>query len=373
MKRERLEYFVLILIAAFGAGALFWILLRHILPVLLPFLIAWALAFAVRGPSKRISDRLKIGERIVRPILAMLLSSALFFGIALLTKRLINLAWETLSEIGNGNNPIYDFIYALEEGRLSLFGKHVPTELAKKMSDALGELLSSALSKLADAITGFAGAIPGAMLFVVVTVIAILYFAVDLDKINARVRRLLPEGLRNKLSALRRRALSLGLSCFKSYAIIFGVTLALMVIGFLIMGVDAPFTVALIVAFLDLLPVIGVGTVLVPWSVLGFAGGDHFIGIGMLVLFLVHTVIRELLEPKILGKNLGIHPILSLLLIYAGYAFFGFFGLIIAPIAAGIIGAVLKRDSRKSENKLSSGKSSPEKDEADGSDARKNE
>lgn len=349
MKKEKLEWFVLILIAIALGGGLLLVAVRFILPVILPFLIAWAVAFAVRSPSKKVAKRLKISERAVRPVIAILSASTLLFAIALILKRLINLLWNTLTEIGEGNNPIYDFIYALDEGRLSLFGKHVPTELAAKMSDAFGELISSALSRLADGITSFASGVPKAMFFIVVTLIAIIYFAIDLDKINTRVRRLVPKSFAERLSSIRKRAFGLGVSCLKSYSIIFLITLAVMLVGLLIMGVKSAFVVSFVVAFLDLLPVIGVGTVLVPWSIFGFATGNHFIGIGMLVLFLVHTVIRELLEPKILGKNLGIHPILSLVLIYAGYAFFGFFGLVIAPIVAGLVGVVTKRGSAPAE------------------------
>lgn len=348
MKKEKLEWFVLILIAIAAGGGLLLVVIRYVLPVLLPFLIAWAVAFAVRAPSKRISAKLHISERVVRPVFALLSAAVVLFAAALILKRLISLLWVTLTEIGEGNNPIYDFISALEEGRLSLFGKHVPSELAAKMSDALGELLSSALSRLADGVTAFASGVPKAMFFIVVTLIAIIYFAIDLDKINTRVRCLVPKTAAERFSSIRKRAFALGVSCLKSYSIIFLITLGVMLCGFLILGVEAAFTISLVVAFLDLLPVIGVGTVLVPWSIFAFATGDHFIGIGMLVIFLVHTVIRELLEPKILGKNLGIHPILSLLLIYAGYAFFGFFGLVIAPIAAGLIGIISKRKSNSS-------------------------
>ena len=347
MKKERLEYFVLILIGICLGGVLLLVGVRYILPVLLPFLIAWAVAFAVRRPSKRISERLKISERVVRPVFAMLSAAALLFLLVLMVKRLVSLVWTTLGEIGEGDNLIYDFLYALEEGRFSLFGKHIPKELADKMNDALGELISSALSRLADAITSFAGAVPKGMLFVVVTFIAIIYFAIDLEKINTRVRRILPKSVSKRLSAIKERVFHLGVRCLRSYAIIFAITFSLMLIGFLILGVNGAFTISLVVAFLDLLPVIGVGTVLVPWSIFGFATGNHFIGVGMLVLFLVNTVIREILEPRILGKNLGIHPILSLLLIYAGYAFFGFFGLLLAPVAAGIIGILTKREEIK--------------------------
>ncbi len=344
MKRERLEYAVLILIVLVGGGVLLFVLMRHILPAVLPFIIAWCVAFAVRAPSRRLSERLRIPERVIRPLFAILITLLLFSAVGLILWQLVTLVWNTLTEIGEGNNPVYDLLYSLSEGRHTIFGELIPEELAAKMSDALGELLTSALTRIAGAVTWLVGAIPGALLFVLVTVIALIYFAIDLEKINARVRCLLPKSVADGLSRARRKFFSLGGRYLGSYLVIFGITFVIMLLGLLVLRIRAAFLVALIIAFLDLLPVIGVGTVLIPWSIIGFATGDHFIGIGMLVLFVVNTIVRELLEPRILGKNLGIHPILSLVLIYAGYAIFGFTGLLVTPILAGIIGLVTERD-----------------------------
>ena len=343
MKRERLEYTALILIALIGGGVVLMVLMRHILPVALPFLIAWCTALAVRGPSKRLSEKLKLPERIIRPVLAILIALLLFLLVGLFLWQLITLIWNTLADIAEGGNPIYELLHSLTEGRFTIFGKVIPEELAETITGALGSFLSSALSFAAAGVTKLASAIPSALLFVLVTVIAIIYFAIDLEKINARVRRLLPKAICEKLSFLRGRFMSLGKKTVGAYLIIFGITFVIMLVGLIFMRVEAPMLVALIIAFLDLLPVIGVGTVLVPWSIIGFATGDSFIGIGMIILFIVNTVVRELVEPKILGKNLGIHPILSLVLIYAGYALFGFAGLLITPIIAGVIGIVTER------------------------------
>jgi sporulation integral membrane protein YtvI len=343
MKRERLEFAVLILIALIGGGVVLLVLLRHIFPAALPFIIAWCTALAVRGPSRRLSERLKLPERVIRPVLAILIALLLFLFLGLFLWQLITLIWSTLSDIAEGGNPIYDLIHSLSEGDFTIFGKVVPEELAEAITGALGSFLSSALSFVAAGVTRLASALPSALLFVLVTVIAIIYFAIDLEKINARVRRLLPKSACEKLSFVRGRLMSIGKKTVGAYLAIFGITFVRMLLGLLFMRVDAPMLVALIIAFLDLLPVIGVGTVLVPWSIIGFATGDSFIGFGMIILFVVNTVVRELVEPKILGKNLGIHPILSLVLIYAGYALFGFAGLLVTPIIAGVIGVVTER------------------------------
>ena len=126
------------------------------------------------------------------------------------------------------------------------------------------------------------------------------------------------------------------------------ITFAVMLVGLVILRQPYALLLALIIAVLDLLPVIGVGTVLVPWSVYELVLGDTGVGIGLLILFAVHTFIRQFAEPKIVGKNLGVHPIVTLSLLYVGYSLFGFVGLLLVPIATVLIEVTVgKKDSAK--------------------------
>ena len=114
--------------------------------------------------------------------------------------------------------------------------------------------------------------------------------------------------------------------------------------SFLILQIRDAIIVAMIVAALDLLPVIGVGVVLLPWSIFAFAVGDSGTGIGLIVIFLVYTVVREILEPRILGKSLNVHPIITLISLYVGYAVFGVAGLVLFPLLAMAICPLFNKD-----------------------------
>jgi predicted PurR-regulated permease PerM len=115
-----------------------------------------------------------------------------------------------------------------------------------------------------------------------------------------------------------------------------------MLTGFLILRIEHALLLSIIVAFLDILPIIGVGTVIIPWAIVEFAIGDGSLAVGLLVLFVVNAIIRQLAEPKIIGKNLDLHPIATLILLYVGYSLFGFVGLIVLPVIVLSIGVVLK-------------------------------
>ena len=118
-----------------------------------------------------------------------------------------------------------------------------------------------------------------------------------------------------------------------------------MLCGFLVLRVSQAPIIALIVAALDILPIIGVGTVLVPWSVFEIARGNVAVGVGLIILFLVNEVIRQFSEPKIVGKSLNIHPLLTLLLLYLGYSLFGISGLILIPVIIAVLGLVKKDEA----------------------------
>ena len=104
-------------------------------------------------------------------------------------------------------------------------------------------------------------------------------------------------------------------------------------VGLSIIGVDYAFLMALIIAFLDILPVFGVGTVLIPWSIIAFLTHDFGKGVGLIILWAIVTIIRQVAEPKIVGGSIGLHPIVTLIGMYVGFRLFGILGTFLAPAA----------------------------------------
>ena len=120
-------------------------------------------------------------------------------------------------------------------------------------------------------------------------------------------------------------------------------TAAELLIGFLLLSVDYAVLLALITAVLDALPVLGVGIVLIPYAILSFAMGNTVTGIGLLILYGVITVVRQIAEPRLVGKSLGLHPILMLIAFYAGWRLFGVAGVLIGPLLAMVIKSLAAR------------------------------
>lgn len=331
MKKDKIELFAISFVGILSGGILLIIFINKILPVILPFLIAWTVAFAVRGPAERLSAKIKVPERLLRLFIALFITLIAFALVSVGVWQLSATLWRFLSEVDE-NSAIYRFFEAVSSPSLPLLGDIIPKELSDRLADAADSLISGMLSKLAEAVTSWVALVPGALFFLLVTVISLVYFTVDLERINGTVKKLLPSRITSFLRDFRSKAFSAIGKYLFSYFIILCITFAVMLSGFLLLGVKYSPLVALIVALLDVLPVIGVGTVLVPWSIFAFVTGNAGRGIGLIVLFVVNTVIRQLSEPKIVGKSLDLHPIVTLLALYVGYSFFGIIGLILAPV-----------------------------------------
>jgi predicted PurR-regulated permease PerM len=316
-----------------GGGALIYLFFRYLFLLVLPFLIAWGIAFMTRGIADRINKKTGFPRRALRVILALLTSLSLIGAVSLVTWLLAAELWRLLSGFGDGAG-IRGLIERITDG--GMFGS-IFDAFGDRIADVFYEFAVSIASSLGQIVSGWLGAVPKIFLFILVTVIASAYFASDLDRINAFITRLLPKRVISWLSFFRRGFFCAGVGYVRSYLTLMALTFGIMLVGLMILGEEYSLLLAFIIAFADLLPVIGVGTVLIPWSIYEIAVGNNSRGVGLLVLFGVYEIVRQLLEPKIVGKSLGVHPLLSLVLIYLAYSLFGFGGILIVPIAIVLI------------------------------------
>ena len=342
--KEKIGHFALIPVGILSVLVLLFIAVEYLLPVILPFIIAWLVAAITVKPAKKLSAQMKVPEKVLRLMLSLFLTLAVAGVLGILAWQIIDAIWRFLSDLGEGNR-LYDILTALFSADVPLIGDKIPDELAAGVKDAISNALSEAFSALASGATALAGALPQAFLVLLVTLISLVYFALDYDRISRFVKSLLPEKAVKGISDFKNGVFQVIRKYLLSYMLILLITFAVMLTGFMILRIEHALLLALLVAVLDILPIIGVGTVLIPWSVFELIAGNRALGIGLLVLFVLNAIIRQLAEPKIVGKNLDLHPIVTLILIYVGYSLFGIVGLIILPVIAISLGALLKGDN----------------------------
>lgn len=346
MERIHWERLASILISLTLGGFLFFLAWRHLFPVLLPFLIALLLARALRRPARAVARLVRLPEGVVAVVLLLLSVSLGGF-----------LSWLLLFYLGKEALSLVERL--LSDGTLSALLKAAEAWLAgllaplgasgaspPSLSSLLFELLGAVASRLPAYLSDVLSALPQILFFGVLVLVSGVYFCLDRGRSERFLLSLCPDVLRVRLSGIYARCGCLLRRYLRAYLSLFALTLALLLFGFLLLGIENALLLALLISLADLLPVIGVGTVLLPWGGFLLLTGESARGLSLLVLYLVVSVTRQLAEPRILGRSLGLHPILTLLLSFAGLRLLGLWGLLLAPLAAILLQAIAEREEK---------------------------
>ncbi len=335
-------------LGALGLAAVLFF--KYLFGLLVPFLIAWVIAYSVYPTACELSSRIKISRKLCSFILLLLLLTIILLSVFLIGNRVLYELQNLTDYLSNNSEEIaryfeaiFDLVGSVGE-KLPIISDLQNTELIESIAENINGLIermwSSVMESLGTAIPALAGnivmALPGVFLVSLVTVVACFYFALDIELLHKKLGELLPTRAVKILHNIKDRAGRGFKKYLRAYLILFAITFAELLVGFLILGVDYSVILALIIAFVDFLPLFGTAAVLLPWGIILLFMKEYFLGVGILILCLITTVVRQVLEPKVLGKSLGVHPLLTLVMIYAGFEIFGFLGMILLPIAAVI-------------------------------------
>ncbi len=347
-----------------GIALLLWAFFKFALSALMPFLLAAAIAAIVSPTAKKISERTKLPRKLTSAILLAAVFSAvsalLYMGISRLISELGGLL-QRLSEnpeiIGNtvqsildrltGNGSHFSFLQQIFDSEaLSVLG----IDMNKAMQDVLASMISSMTSALPAAAVSVVKEIPSALLFLIVLLIAAFYFSADGGNIWHGLASVLPDKWQKALPSLGEKFKKTIIGYIKAYFLIMLLTFCEMLIGLSILGAEYAFIMAIVISVVDILPVLGAGTVLIPWALLSFLTSNTPLGVGLLILYAVTLIIRQFAEPKIVGSTLGIHPLATLASVYIGLRFLGFAGIFVGPMTALLLREIFFKTPEAGDN-----------------------
>ena len=275
-----------------------------------------------------------------------LVTALLITGLVLLTVAVANQIGNIFDSIVEGlskeDNAVARFLNFVEkiEEKVPVLNRFTNTSVSKLVADMITEGIKSLSIGVTAKIASFIASLPQIALTVIVIFLSLFYFAKDYDKIGKRLMRCMPDVIAKKAPQIKNDIILVVTKFVKSYLLLMFLTFAMLFSGFLILGVENSLTLALIVALVDVLPILGVGTVLVPWSAIMFAGGQGELGVGLLVLFGIIYLVRQYAEPRIVSAQMDVHPLIVLFAMYAGLRLAGILGLIFAPLIAFVIKTV---------------------------------
>ena len=344
MSTEKMRNFIIRFVFYCIIIGLIFIVLKYVVPILLPFMVGFLIAFFLKPVINKISDKTQKSRRVVAIltliVFYILLSTLL---IVLGSKAVIFLSdpFKMLPTVyANVIDPaltsVQDILLQFMQG-FDESTRDVIASIGESMNDGLGDLIAAISSAALSIATNAASSLPAFLVNFLITIIASFFCVVDYYKITSFIVGLIPPRGKEVLFKIKEHGIDVLLKFGKAYAILLFLTFIELSIGLSLLQIDYAILIAAGTAVVDILPVLGTGTILIPWGVVNLVLGNFPLGIGLLVLYAIITVVRQTLEPRVVGKQIGLYPLVTLMCMFVGSYLFGIVGLFGVPIAVTIV------------------------------------
>ena len=336
-------YFIKILVVIFVLVAVYFsgkILITYFAP----FLTALILAMLIE-PLVKLFQRLKL-SRGISVVLAMILFLGTFASISVFAiARLVFELKDLYNSLPSYYNELYAVISNLVQKATELYLQLTPEatgiieDLMTNTFDKLKILLGQMLTQTPSSAITLIGKFTGTFLFTIVTLLATFFFSKDKAIILGFIYRQLTPAWQDKILTLRKDLFMALVGFLKAQMILLSVTFLESYVGLSILGVKYALIFAIIIALVDILPILGTGSIYVPTAILNLLWGNYKVAIYILVLYGIIITVRYMIEPKVVGAQLGIHPVVALASIFAGLKIIGVAGVILGPTTVVVIKA----------------------------------
>lgn len=337
-----LEKFALRAVCAALAVGAAWLFFRYALPWTAPFLVAALLAAVIEPPVAALARR-GWPRAAASGLLSLALLGALGALAAYIIAKLITEAALLADAMPGFLDRLGDTLASAEDWALSLAADYPAAagEYIRTALDSVTETLYSLPVYLSEKLLSLAGALarssPSVLLFSATAAIGVYFISASRPEIMAFARAQIPERFHPRLRGAKGDLGGTLTKMLTAQLILIAMTFAELLTAFTLLGVRGAVTLALAVALVDALPVLGTGTVLIPWALYSVISGDVPLGVGLAVTYGVVTVLRSCVQPKLIGDRLGLHPVVSLAAIYVGWCACGVWGMLLFPVLAVMI------------------------------------
>lgn len=308
----------------------------------LPFTIGWFLSFIARPMVTWLEKRLKIVKKFGSAI-TIVFVLVLCVGIIYLV---VSALWGEVKELMDKIPMLYG---ELEVG-MDKIGKRghevfalLPdairnswSTLMTSLETAVGELVSKISEPTVEAAGNVAKSIPSVFVGVIVTFVAAYFFTAQKEEVLTWAKRVVPDPIVNRMTMVMDNLKYAIGGYFKAQFKIMGVVFVILLVGFMLLKLRFAFLIALVTAMLDFLPFFGTGTVMWPWMVYKAMVGDYRMLIFLAIIYAATQITRQTIQPKLVGDSMGLNPIYTLFLLYAGYKVGGIIAMIFA-VPVGMI------------------------------------
>ncbi len=352
---KRLGFIINSIYALIIAGIVY-LVFKYAIFVVMPFLLGFAVAALINPIVRFLSRRYDLKRRPAGILLLLLFYATIGMLVTIGVVRLTVFFGEVSGELPDlyrdklepALNKLFGYINSFADRLYAIFGGEsqvlserlggIFTSIKSSLGDTISDISVKALTRLSSA----AAAIPGIIIELLFAVISSFFFTVDYENILSLAKRLLPKRTVDLLCRLRGRVFKVAGKYLRSYALILLITFGELSLGLVLLGVDNAVLIAFCIALFDILPVAGTGGIMIPWAIFSLIGGDWGFAVGLVVIWAVITIVRNIIEPKIVGRQVGLHPLLALIAMFVGTKLFGIVGLFLLPLTLAIVLPLLR-------------------------------
>lgn len=310
----------------------------------MPFVIGWFIAFLAYPLAGWLERRLKIKKKLGSALIMIFAIGAVaglgYWGVSKLVREIqmvISNAPDLYQDLEIGLREIGDKF----QGIYRMLPEGVQTgwnSLVSNMDEEIGKLIGS-IGNPAMQVTGnVVKRIPSILVAVIVTLVAAYFFIAEREEVIQWSKKIAPKAVQERMSMVIYNLKYAVGGYFKAQFKIMAVVGLILLAGFFILKVEYALLLAVLIAFLDFLPFFGTGTALIPWALYQIFTSDYREAIGLFILYGVTQLVRQIIQPKLVGDSVGLNPLVTLFLLYFGYKLGGLLGMILAvPIGMILI------------------------------------
>ena len=324
-----------------------WLFLRYLFPIFLPFALGLLLALAAE-PAVSFARQRKLPRWAATGLgvsLTLVLLVSLVGALGAIAVKELSVLAGRLPDLQATVQQASDRLQTLLQNAAS----HAPQGVQPLANRSITRLFSSgsafveqATVRLPGAISAFLSRVPDGALGIGTAILSAFMFSARLPGLKEKVSQKLPDRLKNQLLPALKRSKNAFFGWLKAQCKLAGITGIILTMGFLLLKIPfAPLWAAL-VALVDAVPLLGTGTVLLPWALVCLIQRQHLRSVGLLCIYAAAFFTRTVLEPRLVGRHLGLDPLVTLLFLYLGYRFWGFWGMLLAPMVVAAVTAAFR-------------------------------
>ena len=318
---------------------------------LFPFTLALFFSILTQPFSRFLQKKLQFSQKIAT-IVSIILFLVIF--LAFISLSALRLSGEIYKLSINLNKYSKDFqsLWNHTIDRVySLLG-YFPEGFDEQVKSSINGFIRMGTSKLGsfiNSLINFITSIPTIILYICITILSTFFISLDKKKIMTFLEQQCPETWIKKVYNIKREMFNVLGSYIRAQIILmticfFELLISFNLLSFLKFNLPYPLIFSIIICIIDALPILGAGAVLLPWSLISFATGDIKLGLALLGIYFLVLSVRQMLEPKLISQNLGVHPLVTLISMYSGFKFFGVIGFLIGPVVMIILKNVFSRE-----------------------------